>query len=60
MTDGQVSVVGVSTKPILVVDSSGNCSGTMVCNPIASKDPCWSSFRLNGGEGGSSITSSRP
>jgi hypothetical protein len=60
MTDGQVSVVGVSTEPILVVDSSGSCSGAMVCNPGASKDPCWSSFYLNGGGGGSSITGGRP
>jgi len=60
MTDGQVSVVGVSTKPILAVDSSGICSASMVCNPGASKDPCWSSFRLNGVGGGSSITGGRP
>jgi hypothetical protein len=60
MTDGQVSVVGVSTKIILVIDSSGSCLGSMVCNPVASKDPCWSSFRLNGGGGGSSITGGRP
>jgi hypothetical protein len=60
MTDGQVSVVGVSTEPRLVIDSSRSCSGTMVCNPVASKDPCWSSFCLNGGGGGSSITGDRP
>jgi hypothetical protein len=60
MTDGQVSVVEVSTEPRLVIDSSGSFSGSMVCNPVASKDPCWSSFCLNGGGGGSSITDSRP
>jgi hypothetical protein len=53
-------VVGVSTEPILAVDSSGSCLGSMVCNLVASKDPCWSSFRLNGGGGGSSITGGRP
>jgi hypothetical protein len=60
MADGQVSMVGLSTKPRLAVDSSGSFSGSMVCNPVASKDPCWSSFRLNGGGGGSSITGGRP
>jgi hypothetical protein len=60
MTDDQVSVVGVSTEPRLAVDSSGSCSGSMSCNPFFSKDPCWSSFRLNGGGGGSSITGGRP
>jgi hypothetical protein len=60
MTDGQVSVVGVSTEPRLAFDSSRSFSGTMVCNPAASKDPCCSSFRLNGGGGGSSITDDRP
>jgi hypothetical protein len=60
MTEGQVLVVGVSTEPILAVDSFGSCSGLMVCNPVASKDPCWSSFHLNGGGGGSSITGGRP
>jgi hypothetical protein len=53
-------VVGVSTEPRAAVDSSGSCSGTKVCNPVASKDPCWSSFRLNGGGGGSSVTGGRP
>jgi hypothetical protein len=60
MTDGQVSVVEVSIEPILEVDSSESCSSSMVCNPVASKDPCWSSFCLNGGGGGSSITGGRP
>jgi hypothetical protein len=45
---------------VQMVDSSGVCSGKMVCNPVASKDPCWSSFHLNGGEGGSSVTGGRP
>jgi hypothetical protein len=59
-------VVGVSTGPRVVasrskmVDSSGGCSATMVCNPVSSKDPCWSSFRLNGVRGGSSVTDGRP
>jgi hypothetical protein len=29
-------------------------------NPVASKDPCWSSFHLNGGRGGSSVTGGSP
>jgi hypothetical protein len=53
-------VVGVSTEPRAVIDSSRNCLGTNVCNPVASKYPCWSSFRLNGGGGGSNITDDRP
>jgi hypothetical protein len=53
-------VVGVSTEPRAAVDSSESCSGTNVCNPVASKDPCWSSFHLNGGGGGSSVTGGRP
>jgi hypothetical protein len=32
----------------------------VVSDPIASKDPCWSSFRLSGGGGGSSVTDGRP
>jgi hypothetical protein len=28
--------------------------------PVASKDPCWSSFHLSGGGGGSSVTGDRP
>jgi hypothetical protein len=54
-------VVEVSTETrevasrFKMVDSSGGCSGTMVCNSVASKDPCWSSFYLNGGGGGSSV-----
>jgi hypothetical protein len=60
MTDGQVSVFGVSTEKILAVYSFRSCLGTMVCNPISLKDPCWSSFCLNGGGGGSSITGGRP
>ena len=53
-------MVGVSTEPREVVDSSEICSGTKVCNPVASKDPFWSSFHLNGGGGGSSVTGGRP
>ena len=36
---------------ISLVDSYGSCLGTKVCNPVALKDPCWSSFCLNGGGG---------
>jgi hypothetical protein len=53
-------VFGVSNEPILAIDSSGSCLGTKVYNPVASKDPCWSSFRLNGGGGGSNVTGGRP
>jgi hypothetical protein len=59
-------MVGVSTEPREVasgskmVDSSGSCSSTKVCNRVTSKDPCWSSFCLNGGGGGSSVTGGRP
>jgi hypothetical protein len=60
MTDVQVSVVGVSINPRLAIYSSGIFSGTMVCNPVSSKDPYWSSFHFNGGGGGSSITGGRP
>ena len=57
---GQVSAFEVSTDPRLVVDSSRGCSGSMVENPVASKDPRWSNFRLKGGGGGSSIIGGRP
>jgi hypothetical protein len=53
-------VVGVSAEPRFAVDSSGSCSGTKICNPVTSKDPCWSSFHLNGGGGGCNITGGRP
>jgi hypothetical protein len=62
MKGAKRSVVGVSTRPRAVasrskmVDSFGGWLGTMVCNSVASKDPCWSSFCLNGGGGGSSVT----
>ena len=55
-------VVKVSTRPKAfnprskMVDSSGCWSGTIACDLVASKDPCWSSFRLSGGRGGSSVT----
>jgi hypothetical protein len=59
-------VFGVSNRPRVfasrskTVDSSECCLGTIACNLVASKDPCWSSFCLNGGGGGSSITGGRP
>jgi hypothetical protein len=60
------SVVGVLGGPGLfdpeskMVVSSKCWSGAISCDPVASKDPCWSSFRLNGGGGGSSVTGDRP
>jgi hypothetical protein len=42
------------------VNSSGCWSGTISCDPVASKDPCWSSFHLSGGRGGSSVICDRP
>jgi hypothetical protein len=41
------------------IDSSECWSGTISCDPVTSKDPCWSSFRLSGGRGGSSVTGDR-
>jgi hypothetical protein len=43
-----------------MVDSSRCWSGTISCDPVASKDPFWSSFHLSGGGGGSSVTGGRP
>jgi hypothetical protein len=60
------SVVEVSTRPRAfdprskTIDSSRYWSGTISCDPVASKDPCWSSFCLSGGGGGSSVTGDRP
>ena len=60
------SMVEVSTRPksyaprSKTVDSYGCWSGTISCDPVTSKDPCWSSFRLSGGGGGSSVTGGRP
>jgi hypothetical protein len=65
MRGAERSVVGVSTGPKYfaprskMVDSSGCWSGTISCDLVASKDPCWSSFRLGGGGGGSSVTGDR-
>jgi hypothetical protein len=59
-------MVGVSGGPrsfspkSKMVISSGCWSGTIYCDPVASKDPCWSSFHLSGGGGGSSVTIDRP
>jgi hypothetical protein len=60
------SVVGVLDGPRFfspkskTVVSSGCWLGTISCDPTASKDPCWSSFCLGGGGGGSSVTGDRP
>jgi hypothetical protein len=60
------SVIGVSGGPrdfapkSKMVVSSGYWFGTISCDPVTSKDPCWSSFRLSGGRGGSSVTDDRP
>jgi hypothetical protein len=60
------SVVGVSGGPrdstprYEIVGSSRCWSGIVSCDPVASKDPCWSSFRLSDGGGGSSVTDGRP
>ena len=66
MMGAKILVVGVSggqrdfaPKSNMVV-SSRYWSGTISCDPVASKDPCWSSFRLSGGGGGSSVTGGRP
>jgi hypothetical protein len=65
MLSAKRSVVGVlggprdfSLKSKMVV-SSGCWSGTISCDPVASKDPCWSSFRRSSGGGGSSVTGDR-
>jgi hypothetical protein len=61
----EISVVDVSGGPRVVaqnskiVDSSRCWLGTISCDPVASKDPCWSSFCLSGGTGGSSVTGDR-
>jgi hypothetical protein len=66
MMGAESSMVEVSGGPrdfspnSKIVDSSGCWSGTISCDPVASKDPCWSSFRLSGGGGGSSVTGDRP
>jgi hypothetical protein len=66
MVGAEILVVEVSTRPksyaprSTMVDSYGCWSGTISCDPVTSKDPCWSSFRLSGGGGGSSVTSGRP
>jgi hypothetical protein len=58
-------VVEVSTRPrefssrSKMVNSPRCWSGTIASKPVSSKDPCWSSFRLNGGRGGSSVTGGR-
>ena len=65
MKGAKKSIVGVSTGPRAfaprskMVDSYGYWLGTMPGDLVASKDPCWSSFHLNGGGGGSSVTGGR-
>jgi hypothetical protein len=34
--------------------------GIVSCNPIVSKDPCWSNFFLSGGGGSSRSNGGRP
>jgi hypothetical protein len=66
MVGDKILVVEVSggtracTPKSKTVDSSGFWLGTISCDLVASKDPCWSSFRLSGGGGGSSVTGDRP
>jgi hypothetical protein len=66
MMGAKRSMVGVldgpraSTPRSKMVGSSGCWLGTVFCDLVTSKDPCWSSFRLSGGGGGSSVTSGRP
>jgi hypothetical protein len=66
MMDVKISVAGVSDGPRYfapkskMVTSSRCWSSIISCDPVASKDPCWSSFRLSGGRGGSSVTGDRP
>jgi hypothetical protein len=61
----KISVVRVSMEPreatsrFKMIYSFEICLGRKVCNSVASKDPCWSSFCLNGGGGGSSVTDGR-
>ena len=62
----EILAVGVSGGPRAfslkskMVFSSECWSGTISCDPVASKDPCWSRFRLSGGGGGSSVIGDRP
>ena len=66
MMGAERSVVGVYVGPrsfapkSKTVVSSGCWSGTISCDPVTSKDPCWSSFRLSSGGGGSSVTGDMP
>jgi hypothetical protein len=62
----EISMVQVSDGPRAFAPRSKmvisfDCwSGTVSCDPITSKDPCWSSFLLSGGGGGSSVIGDRP
>jgi hypothetical protein len=66
MMGAEISVVGVLDGPrdfspnSKTVVSSGCWSGTISYDLVTSKDPCWSSFFLSGGEGGFSVTGDRP
>jgi hypothetical protein len=66
MMDAERSMVGVSDGPRAsaprseMVGSSVCWSSTVSCDPVTSKDPCWSSFHLSGGGGGSGVTGGRP
>jgi hypothetical protein len=60
------SMVGVSGGPRAsslmseIVGSSRCWSGTISYDSVASKHPCWSSFRLGDGGGGSIVTGGMP
>jgi hypothetical protein len=59
-------VVGVSDGPRAFTPRSKLVvsficwSGIVSCDSVTSKDPCWYSFRLSGGGGGSSVTGGKP
>jgi hypothetical protein len=62
----EILVVGVSggsraSAPRSEIVGSSEClSGTFFYDLVTSKYPCWSSFCLSGGGGGSSVTDGRP
>ena len=66
MMGDEILVIGVSYGPrdfspkSKTVISSRLWLGTISCDLVTSKDPCWSIFLLSGGRGGSSVTDDRP